>query len=226
MTTKAKPSPQTQALNTQQARVFFERLAAADPEPVGDLEYDSPFTLLVAVMLSAQATDRGVNAATRRLFACARTPQALADLGAEGIMPFIRTLGLYRTKSRHLAELSRLLLCRHDGQVPDTREALEALPGCGRKTANVVLNLAFNQPTIAVDTHIFRLSNRSRLAPGKNVRAVEEALERVIPEAFKGNAHTWLILLGRRICQARRPACYRCPVADLCLFEEKTQGQG
>lgn len=199
----------------------FARLEAINPEPLGELEYVNPFTLLVAVVLSAQATDAGVNKATRGLFAAASTPQAMAALGEEGIAGYIRTIGLYKGKANNVAALSRLLLERYGGEVPRDREALESLPGVGRKTANVVLNIAFQQPTIAVDTHLFRVANRTGLAPGKTPLAVEEALEARIPEHFKLHAHHWLILHGRYICKARLPDCFRCPIQDLCRWPEK-----
>jgi endonuclease-3 len=199
----------------------FTRFEAADPEPKGELEHSDPFTLLVAVVLSAQATDAGVNKATRGLFAAAATPAAMAALGEEEIARHIRTLGLFKGKAKNVAELSRLLIARHGGQVPRDREALEALPGVGRKTANVVLNIAFGEPTIAVDTHLFRVANRTGLAPGATPLAVEEGLEARIPDRFKLHAHHWLILHGRYICKARQPECRRCLIADLCRWPEK-----
>lgn len=202
---------------------FFERLAAARPEPVGELEHGNPYQLLVAVVLSAQATDAGVNKATRPLFAQVRTPEAMVAFGPDRLTEAIRTIGLYRTKARNVIALSQLLIERHDGAVPADRAALEALPGVGRKTANVVLNIAFGQPTIAVDTHVFRVANRTGLAPGKTVEAVEAALERRIPERFLHHAHHWLILHGRYICKARSPACPACPVSDLCDYTAKPQ---
>lgn len=201
---------------------FFDRLAAALPEPATELNYTNPFTLLVAVALSAQSTDVGVNKATRGLFAEADTPEKMLALGEEGIKAHIRTLGLYNSKAKNVAELSRILVEEHGGEVPRDRAALERLPGVGRKTANVILNTAFGEPAIAVDTHIFRVANRTGLAPGKTVRAVEDALMEVVPEHRKRNAHHWLILHGRYTCKARRPDCPRCIVADLCRYPEKT----
>ncbi|MEP9351049.1 endonuclease III [Xanthobacter sp. KR7-225] len=200
----------------------FTRFAAVDPEPKGELEHEDPFTLLVAVVLSAQATDAGVNKATRGLFAAAATPAAMVALGEEGVARHIRTLGLYKGKAKNVVELSRRLLARHGGRVPRDRAALEALPGVGRKTANVVLNIAFGEPTIAVDTHLFRVANRTGLAPGATPLAVEEGLEARIPARFKLHAHHWLILHGRYICKARQPECRRCLIADLCRWPEKT----
>ncbi|MCS7101701.1 MAG: endonuclease III [Burkholderiaceae bacterium] len=209
-------------MNAAKRRAIFERLRAANPHPTTELEYRTPFELLVAVVLSAQATDRSVNAATRQLFAVANTPERIAALGADGLMPYIRTIGLYRTKAKNVVALSRLLLERHGGQVPRDRQALEALPGVGRKTANVILNTAFGEPTIAVDTHIFRVANRTGLAPGKNVAEVERKLLKFVPEEFRKDAHHWLILHGRYVCKARRPECWRCPIADLCEYRRKT----
>ena len=210
-------------MSPKKVREFFSRLAAANPEPKGELEYATPYQLLVAVVLSAQATDKGVNRATRPLFRAHPTPQAMVALGEEGIADYIQTIGLYRTKAKNVARLSQLLLERHGGEVPDQREALEALPGVGRKTANVVLNIAFGQPTIAVDTHIFRVGNRTGLAPGKDVDAVEQKLLKVVPAEFRLHAHHWLILHGRYLCKARTPDCPHCPVIDLCAFKEKTR---
>ncbi len=209
-------------MNPEKRQAIFSRLAAANPNPTTELAFSSPFELLAAVLLSAQATDVSVNAATRRLFPKANTPQAILALGVAGLEPYIRTIGLYRTKAKHLVETCAILLRDHDGQVPESREALEALPGVGRKTANVVLNTAFGWETIAVDTHIFRVSNRTRIAPGKNVMEVETRLERLVPKQFKRHAHHWLILHGRYICKARRPECWRCPIHDLCEFKPKT----
>ena len=200
---------------------FFGRLAAANPEPRSELVYESPFTLLVAVVLSAQATDMGVNRATGPLFAVANTPQAMLDLGVDGVRDYIRTIGLFNTKAKNVIALCEILLRDHGGQVPQDRTALEALPGVGRKTANVVLNVAFGQPTIAVDTHIFRVANRTGLAPGKTPDAVERGLMAVVPERWRLHAHHWLILHGRYVCKARGPACTTCPVADLCGWPEK-----
>jgi len=199
----------------------FSRFEARDPEPQGELDHTDPYTLLVAVVLSAQATDAGVNKATRGLFAAASTPAAMVALGEEKVARFIRTLGLYKNKAKNVVELSRLLLERHHGEVPRDREALEALPGVGRKTANVVLNIAFGEPTIAVDTHLFRVANRTGLAPGATPLAVEEGLQARIPDRFKLHAHHWLILHGRYICKARQPECGRCLIADLCRWPEK-----
>ncbi|OHC65498.1 MAG: endonuclease III [Rhodocyclales bacterium GWA2_65_19] len=200
---------------------FFSRLAAANPEPKGELEYATPYQLLVAVVLSAQATDKGVNRATRSLFRDHPTPQAVAALGEAGLIEYIQTIGLYRTKAKNVAALSRLLLERHGGEVPHDRAALEALPGVGRKTANVVLNIAFKEPTIAVDTHIFRVGNRTGLAPGNTVEAVEHKLLKVVPTEFRLHAHHWLILHGRYTCKARSPDCVHCGVYDLCAWNEK-----
>ena len=201
---------------------IFRRFEAAEPEPKGELAHVNAFTLLVAVALSAQATDKGVNRATEALFAVADTPEKMLALGEEGLIAHIRTIGLYRNKARHVIELSRLLIERHGGTVPADRDALEALPGVGRKTANGVLNEACGQPTIAVDTHIFRVANRTGLAPGKTPAEVEAVLEKVVPAAFRRGAHHWLILHGRYVCKARRPECWRCVIAELCRFEPKT----
>ncbi|HEY9214214.1 MAG TPA: endonuclease III [Ancylobacter sp.] len=200
----------------------FARFEQADPEPKGELDYVDAYTLLVAVVLSAQATDIGVNKATKGLFKAAPTPQAMVALGEEGVARHIRTLGLYRGKAKNVVELSRLLIANHGGQVPADRAALEALPGVGRKTANVVLNIFFHMPTIAVDTHLFRVANRTGLAPGKTPLEVELGLERAIPDRYKLHAHHWLILHGRYICKARVPECPRCLIADLCRWPEKT----
>ncbi|MDO4710051.1 MAG: endonuclease III [Pseudomonadota bacterium] len=199
----------------------FRRWQELEPEPKTELEYQSAFELLVAVTLSAQATDVGVNKATRRLFPVANTPEAIAALGVEGLKPYIATIGLYNTKAANVVALSQQILDLHGGEVPANREALEALPGVGRKTANVVLNTAFGQPTMAVDTHIFRVSNRMGLAPGKNVRQVEDALLRRVPAAYLRHAHHWLILHGRYVCKARKPECGQCIVHDLCQWPEK-----
>ncbi|MGO4126098.1 endonuclease III [Inquilinus sp. YAF38] len=201
---------------------FYARLAARMPEPRTELQYSSPFTLLVAVVLSAQATDVGVNKATGPLFAVADTPAKMAALGLEGLSRYIRTIGLYNTKAKNVIALSNILLLQHGGEVPRDRAALEALPGVGRKTANVVLNVAFGEPTIAVDTHIFRVGNRTGLARGKTPDAVEKVLERVTPDRWKLHAHHWLILHGRYTCKARKPLCPACPVADLCEWPEKS----
>ncbi|MBI3714813.1 MAG: endonuclease III [Betaproteobacteria bacterium] len=202
-------------------RRFFERLRELNPQPKPDLAYASPFELLVAVILSAQATDKSVNLATDRLFPVANTPKQILRLGEDKLIEYIRTIGLFRTKAKNVIATCRMLIAEHDGQVPDTREALQALPGVGRKTANVVLNVAFGQPTMAVDTHIFRLGNRTGLAPGKDVLAVEEKLVKVIPAEFMQHAHHWLILHGRYICIAGKPKCGQCPVYDVCGFRSK-----
>ncbi|MEP2283507.1 MAG: endonuclease III [Nitratireductor sp.] len=201
---------------------FFSRLQKALPEPETELQYHNPYTLLVAVVLSAQATDKGVNKATEKLFQLADTPQKMLKLGLGKVTDHIKTIGLYRNKAKNVIALSEQLIAQHGGEVPRSREALEALPGVGRKTANVVLNVAFGEPTIAVDTHIFRVSNRTGLAPGKNVLEVEQKLEKRVPEAFRLHAHHWLILHGRYVCKARKPDCPACPVNDLCLFKGKT----
>ena len=201
---------------------FFATLKAANPQPNTELEYTSVFELLTAVLLSAQATDVGVNKATRRLYPVANTPQAILDLGLEGLESYIKTIGLYHSKARHLLETCRMLVELHGGQVPRTREALEALPGVGRKTANVVLNVAFGEPTMAVDTHIFRVGNRTGLAPGKTPLAVEVQLLKRIPPAYLVDAHHWLILHGRYVCQARKPLCWQCAVAPYCGYQHKT----
>mgnify|MGYP006395884217 FL=1 len=201
---------------------FFAILQAANPHPKTELEYSSHFELLAAVLLSAQATDVGVNKATRKLFPVANTPQAMLDLGLEGLEGYIQTIGLYRSKAKHLLQTCQILLERFDGQVPNTREALETLPGVGRKTANVVLNVAFGQPTMAVDTHIFRVSNRTGLALGATPLAVEQALLKRVPKEYLQHAHHWLILLGRYVCQARKPRCWECSVAAHCDFKPKT----
>ena len=209
-------------MQDHQIQRFFTTLRAANPMPASELEYSSVFELLTAVLLSAQATDVGVNKATRRLFPVANTPARILALGLEGLERHIRTIGLYRSKARHLIQTCEILLARHGGQVPRSREALEALPGVGRKTANVVLNVAFGEPTCAVDTHIFRVSNRTGLAPGKTPLVVELKLLQRIPEPFRVDAHHWLILHGRYVCQARKPRCAACAVADCCDFTPKT----
>ncbi len=201
---------------------FFARLAAANPEPVSELEYASPFELLVAVILSAQATDASVNRAMRVLFPVANTPQQLVALGVEGLEPYIRTIGLYRTKAKNVVAMSHALLDRFDGEVPNDREALESLPGVGRKTANVVLNVVFGAHTLAVDTHVFRVANRTGLAKGRTVAEVEALLMKRVPKDYLFGAHHWLILHGRHICKARLPECWRCPVIDLCPYRPKT----
>ena len=201
---------------------FFRRLAAERPAPKGELEHINPYTLLVAVVLSAQATDKGVNKATGPLFAAADTPEAMLELGEGRLKDYIKTIGLYNAKAKNVIALSRILIAEHGGQVPTDREALEKLPGVGRKTANVVLNIAFGEPTIAVDTHVFRLGNRTGLAPGKTPLEVERKLERAVPAAYKRHAHHWLILHGRYVCKARKPDCPNCVVHDLCRFKGKT----
>lgn len=208
-------------MTRQQCQAIFERLRAANPEPTTELGYSTPFELLVAVILSAQATDKSVNKATASLFAIARTPEAMLELGEDGLKGHIRTIGLFNTKAKNILESCRILLARHGGQVPASREDLERLPGVGRKTANVILNTAFGQPTMAVDTHIFRLANRTGLAPGPTPRAVEDGLLRVVPTEFLRDAHHWLILHGRYVCLARRPRCGACLIADLCNYPEK-----
>ncbi|MFZ9679370.1 MAG: endonuclease III, partial [Quisquiliibacterium sp.] len=206
----------------QKRHAIFSCLRELNPAPTTELEYSTPFELLVAVLLSAQATDRSVNIATRRLFARANTPQAILELGLENLSREIQTIGLYRSKARHLIETCQLLLERHHGEVPRSREALEALPGVGRKTANVVLNTAFGEPTIAVDTHIFRVSNRTGIAPGKTPMQVEQRLVKLVPAEFRQDAHHWLILHGRYVCKARKPECWRCPIAQWCEFKPKS----
>jgi endonuclease-3 len=213
---------QPAAMTAADARAFIEALAQANPDPKSDLVYTDPFSLLVAVVLSAQATDAGVNKATPGLFAAAPTPQAMAALGAEGIGPLIRTIGLWQGKAKNLAMLARDLVDKHGGEVPRDREALEALPGVGRKTANVVLNVAFGEPTMAVDTHVFRVANRTGLAPGKTVRAVEDGLVKRLDPKTLGLAHHWLILHGRYCCKARTPECWRCVGAQWCRYPNKT----
>ena len=204
------------------AEAVFQRLAAAEPEPKGELESVNPFTLLVAVVLSAQATDAGVNKATRSLFAAADTPEKMVALGEASLAERIKTIGLYRSKAKHVIALSRAIIAQHGGKTPHDRAALEALPGVGRKTANVVLNTAFGEPTLAVDTHVFRVANRLGIAPGKTPREVEDELMRVVPERFLRHAHHWLILHGRYVCKARRPLCGACVLLDLCPYEPKT----
>jgi len=201
---------------------FFATLQAANPHPETELEYSTPFELLTAVLLSAQATDVGVNKATRKLYPVANTPQQILDLGLDGLCDYIKTIGLYKSKAKHLLETCRILIEQHGGEVPRTREALEALPGVGRKTANVVLNVAFGEPTMAVDTHIFRLGNRTGLAPGKTPLEVEQKLLKRIPPEYLQHAHHWLILHGRYVCQARKPRCWECSVATWCKFKPKT----
>ncbi|MGI9257243.1 MAG: endonuclease III [Gammaproteobacteria bacterium] len=209
-------------MNPTKRRQIYKRLAAANPAPTTELEYRSPFELLVSVVLSAQATDVSVNKATTELFRVANTPEAILELGVSGLKPYIQTIGLYNNKAKNIVAACRILLEKHEGEVPRDRESLEALPGVGRKTANVVLNTAFGEPTIAVDTHIFRVSNRTGLAPGKNVIEVEKKLLKFTPDEFKKDAHHWLILHGRYICKARKPECPTCPIADLCDYRPKT----
>jgi endonuclease-3 len=209
-------------MNPRKRHEIYSRLRAANPQPGTELEYGSPFELLVSVVLSAQATDKSVNLATAGLFPVASTPQALLALGRDGLERHIRSIGLYRTKAKNLIATCKLLIERHGGAVPRTREELEKLPGVGRKTANVVLNTAFGEPTIAVDTHIFRVANRTGLAPGKDVRAVETRLLKFTPEEFRRDAHHWLILHGRYVCKARNPECARCIIRDLCEYRKKT----
>ena len=201
---------------------LFTRLRELNPHPTTELVYTTPFELLVAVVLSAQATDVGVNKATKKLYPVANTPQAILDLGENGLKRYISSIGLFNAKAKNVIALCRLLIEHHAGEVPHNREALEALPGVGRKTANVVLNTAFGEPTMAVDTHIFRVSNRTGLAPGKDVRAVEDKLVKVIPDEFKMDAHHWLILHGRYVCKARKPDCPQCVIRDLCRYKDKT----
>jgi len=208
-------------MTPQKVREFFKRLHAANPEPKGELEWTNPFTLLVAVVLSAQATDKGVNKATPALFKAADTPEKMVALGEEKIRNYIKTIGLFNTKAKNVYALSKILLEEYGGEIPLSREELVKLPGVGRKTANVVLNIAYAQPTIAVDTHIFRVSNRTGLAPGATVEKVEDKLEKVVPKDYLLHAHHWLILHGRYICIARKPKCYECPVVDLCAYKDK-----
>ncbi|HVY58285.1 MAG TPA: endonuclease III [Xanthobacteraceae bacterium] len=216
--TAGKPRPWTAA----EVEEAFRRFAAANPIPKGELEHINPYTLLVAVVLSAQATDAGVNRATRALFAVADTPQKMVALGEDKLRDYIKTIGLFRTKAKNVIALSRMLIAQHGGEVPHSREALEALPGVGRKTANVVLNIAFGEPTIAVDTHIFRVGNRTGMAPGKTPLEVEMTLDRVVPAKYKLHAHHWLILHGRYVCKAPKPDCARCIIIDLCRYPAKT----
>ncbi len=212
-------------LRPEEVEELFSRLASLDPKPTTELVYSTPFELLVAVILSAQATDVGVNKATKHLFPVADTPEAIFALGEDGLKPHISTIGLYNAKAANVIAMCGQLIDLHEGQVPRTRAALEALPGVGRKTANVVLNTAFGEPTIAVDTHIFRVSNRTGLAPGKDVRAVEDRLLKVVPDKYRQDAHHWLILHGRYVCKARKPDCPHCAIRDLCLFRNKTPGE-
>ncbi len=209
-------------MNAEKRAEIFRRLREVNPRPTTELEYATPFQLLIAVILSAQATDVGVNKATRKLYAVAATAQAIFDLGEDQLKRYISTIGLFNAKAKNVIATCKILLEQHAGEVPRTRAALEALPGVGRKTANVVLNTAFGVPTIAVDTHIFRVANRSGLAPGKTVRAVEDKLEKVVPHEFKQDAHHWLILHGRYVCKARKPECPQCVIRDLCEYRRKT----
>ena len=213
-------------MNAQKRAEIFARFARANPDPTTELKYRTPYELLVAVILSAQATDKSVNAATAELFKVADTPSAMFALGLDGLIPYIRTIGLFRSKAKHLIETSRLLVERHGGEVPATREALEQLPGVGRKTANVILNTAFGQDTIAVDTHIFRVANRTGLAPGRTPLEVENRLLKFVPEPYRKNAHHWLILHGRYVCRARVPDCPACLIRDLCEYPKKTRAAG
>ncbi len=208
-------------MNREKRQLIFERLRADNPEPTTELQFDTPFQLLIAVILSAQATDKGVNKATAKLFPAAGTPKAILALKEAGLKSYIKTIGLFNSKGKHIIKTCQLLIEKHHGEIPDTRAELEALPGVGRKTANVILNTAFGQPTMAVDTHIFRVSNRTRIAQGKNVLEVEKRLIRLIPEEFLLNAHHWLILHGRYVCVARRPRCGACIIEDLCEYSAK-----
>lgn len=209
-------------MNKQKRQLMFERLRQQNPHPTTELEYQTAFELLIAVLLSAQATDVSVNKATRKLYPVANTPEQIYALGVDGLIPYIQTIGLFRTKAKNVIETCRILITEHQSQVPRNREALEALPGVGRKTANVVLNTAFGEPTIAVDTHIFRVSNRTGLAPGKNVDEVEAKLLKLVPSEFRMDAHHWLILHGRYTCLARKPQCWNCMLAELCDYKSKT----
>ena len=213
-------------MNAAKRREIYERLRAHNPHPRGELEYGTPFELLIAVVLSAQATDRSVNLATAKLFPRANTPSAILEMGEAGLIPYIQTIGLFRTKAKNVIALSRQLLADHGGEVPQNHEQLVKLPGVGRKTANVVLNVAFGQPTIAVDTHIFRVANRTGLAPGKNPDEVERKLVKFTPEEFRHDAHHWLILHGRYVCEARKPKCPECVIEDLCEYRHKTRTDG
>ncbi|CAH2808509.1 MAG: Endonuclease III (EC [Candidatus Burkholderia crenata] len=209
-------------MNTKKRRAIFETLQSLNPHPTTELEHESPFELLISVMLSAQAIDVSVNKAMRRMYPIANTPAKVLALGEEGVTEYIKTIGLFRTKAKNVVATCKILVEQYEGEVPDDREALEALPGVGRKTANVILNTAFGHPTIAVDTHIFRVSNRTGLAPGKDVRAVETALEKFVPDEFKQDAHHWLILHGRYVCRARVPECWHCAIEPLCEYRPKT----
>jgi len=210
-------------MNAEKRKKIFERLKTANPNPTTELEYTTPFELLIAVILSAQATDVSVNKATRKLYTVASTPEKIFALGVDGLIPYVQTIGLYRNKAKNVIDTCRLLLEHHHGEVPRDRESLQALPGVGRKTANVVLNTAFGQPAMAVDTHIFRVSNRTGLAPGKNGDIVEQKLMKFVPPEYLLDAHHWLILHGRYTCLARTPQCWNCPIADLCEFKTKTR---
>jgi endonuclease-3 len=210
-------------MNAEKRKQIFERLKTANPNPTTELEYTTPFELLIAVILSAQATDVSVNKATRKLYIVANTPEKIFALGVDGLIPYVQTIGLYRNKAKNVIDTCRLLIENHDSEVPRDRESLQALPGVGRKTANVVLNTAFGQPAMAVDTHIFRVSNRTGLAPGKNVDIVEQKLMKFVPPEYLLDAHHWLILHGRYTCLARTPQCWNCPIADLCEFKNKTR---
>ena len=210
-------------MNAEKRKQIFERLKTANPNPTTELEYTTPFELLIAVILSAQATDVSVNKATRKLYIVANTPEKIFALGVDGLIPYVQTIGLYRNKAKNVIDTCRLLIENHDSEVPRDRESLQALPGVGRKTANVVLNTAFGQPAMAVDTHIFRVSNRTGLAPGKNVDIVEQKLMKFVPPEYLLDAHHWLILHGRYTCLARTPQCWNCPIADLCEFKTKTR---
>lgn len=221
-----RPARRARTLTRAQIEEVFSRLAQRNPQPTTELEYSSPFELLIAVILSAQATDAGVNKATRKLYPVANTPQAILQLGEEGLKRYLSSIGLFNAKARNIIATCKILIDQHGGHVPRQRQALEALPGVGRKTANVVLNTAFGEPTIAVDTHIFRVANRTGLAPGKDVRAVEDRLVKVIPARYLHNAHHWLILHGRYVCKARRPDCPNCVIRDLCQYPDKTPSSG
>ena len=226
MVPSAGAPKRSRTLKPDEVRELFSRLAELNPSPTTELNYTTPFELLVAVILSAQATDVGVNKATRRLYPVANTAATILALGEEGLKPYIATIGLFNAKAKNVIATCQLLVDRYAGEVPRDRAALEALPGVGRKTANVVLNTAFGEPTIAVDTHIFRVSNRTGLAPGKDVRAVEDKLVKVVPDEFKQDAHHWLILHGRYVCKARKPDCPQCVIRDLCRFKDKTVESG
>lgn len=219
------PTPRQRVMRPAQVYEFFRTLHALNPEPTGELDYTNAYTLLVAVALSAQATDIGVNKATKKLFEIVATPQDMLDLGHDALVSHIRTIGLFNSKAKNVMAAAQILVDDHGGEVPADRAALERLPGVGRKTANVVLNIFFGQPTIAVDTHLFRLANRTGIAPGKTTLAVELALEKRVPDEFLLHSHHWLILHGRYICKARKPECWRCPVSHVCLFRDKTEGE-